>query len=359
MKINKWTFGLAAAGLVSLTPFAFNAGKQDGFNLDVMDLKISKPLEEGQWSAGYTFEVNYGPDATIIDGAGTAPIRQAYVTLRVPVGNGLDFQIGRFDNILGYETSDAMNNPNWTRSWAYTLEPTEHTGLLASYQAGSSLKLQAGVVDTISTGAVNARNANGAGFTTIESSKGIISLITLTAPDSWGFLKGSSLYGGADYGPGFGVNHAVTHFVDKVEVYAGATVNTPVKDLTFGAAYDSVEGEDLSGLAGYAMAASGYINYKITDKLSINGRGEYTHGTTYLGYLSGPAAGLGGPPSKDPKIIGVTGTLQYDLWANVISRLEVRWDHAADGTDHFGGTVFGAATKRNDVLIAANVIYKF
>jgi len=58
--------------------------------------------------------------------------------------------------------------------------------------------------------------------------------------------------------------------------------------------------------------------------------------------------------------------LQYDLWANVISRIEFRWDHSADGTAHFGGAApFSAAvpgsgaTKRNEVMIAANVIYKF
>jgi len=96
MKMNKWTLGLAAVGLVSLAPglraadagptpvpvtgltattisgyvdtsavwnpgtgnanpapYAFNSGKQDGFNLDSVDIRLEKPLAEGQWSAGY------------------------------------------------------------------------------------------------------------------------------------------------------------------------------------------------------------------------------------------------------------------------------------------------------------------
>ena len=109
MKMNKWTLGLAAVGLVSLTPglraadtaaapvpvmtalsattisgyvdtsavwspgtgnantapYAFNAGKQDGFNLDSVDVKIAKALDEGKLSAGYTVELMYGPDATV------------------------------------------------------------------------------------------------------------------------------------------------------------------------------------------------------------------------------------------------------------------------------------------------------
>jgi hypothetical protein len=413
MKINTWRFGLAAAGLVSLTPallaqtpaatappqvplmtavsattisgyvdtsavwnpgtgnantppYAFNSPtKQDGFNLDQADVKIAKALDEGQWSAGYTLELSYGPDAILIDG-GAYPIRQAFVTLQAPVGNGLQFEIGRFDALLGYESSDGYKNANFTRSYAKSLEPTEDTGILASYQFNPSIQAQVGVVNTVTTAGVNTRNANGSGFSTIESTKAVTGLITLTAPDSWGFVKGSTLVGGANYGPGFGSNPAGTHDVDKVEVYVGTTINTPIKDLTFGGAYDSVEGMEGApgGLAGYAMAVSGYTTYKITDKLSLSGRGEYAHGSALVGPFGIPAPGFG-PDSTDPKVFALTGTLEYDLWANVISRLEVRWDHSVDGADHFGGTSLftgapgAGATKKNDIMIAANVIYKF
>ena len=40
-------------------------------------------------------------------------------------------------------------------------------------------------------------------FTTIESKKALVSLLTLTAPDSWGGWKGSMLYAGIDYGAGY------------------------------------------------------------------------------------------------------------------------------------------------------------
>ncbi len=52
--------------------------------------------------------------------------------------------------------------------------------------------------------------------------------------------------------------------------------------------------------------------------------------------------------------------MQYALWDNVTSRLELRWDHAADGTTPFGGSTYtGIADKKNEVMLAANVIYKF
>ena len=62
------------------------------------------------------------------------------------------------------------------------------------------------------------------------------------------------------------------------------------------------------------------------------------------------------------KVLAFTATVQYDLWANVISRLELRWDHAADGCEAFGGAgPLGGAVpdKKNEVMLAANVIYKF
>jgi hypothetical protein len=386
MKINKWTLGLAAVGLVSLAPaclaqtaaqntplltalsattisgyvdtsavwnpgtgnanvapYAFNSqSKQNGFNLDAVDIKLAKPLEEGKWSAGYVAELSYGPDATAIDG-GAAPIRQAYVDLGVPIGNGLELKIGRWDALLGYESSDAMNNPNWTHTYGKTLEPTENTGLLASYKFADWFGAQAGIADSLTTfgGSVNAR---------YESRRAFTSLVTLTAPDSWGWMKGSALYGGFAYGPGAAS--------DMTEWYVGATLNTPIKDLTLGASWDNFSDANVGGFdAGSFNAFAGYVSYKLTDKATISGRAEYANG----GALEAlEFAQNGAPFGTLNKVIDLTGTFQYDLWANVISRLEIRWDHNAGGVGPaFGGETPGVPVKNNEVMIAANVIYKF
>jgi len=417
MKLEKWTIGLAAVGLVTLSPavlaqatapqlvpvqtalsattisgyvdtsavwnpgsgnanpapFAFNRGKQDGFNVDVADLKIAKAADEEKWSAGYVIELNYGPDATAIDGGagGSAPLRQAYVDLKTPLGNGIDWQLGRWDALLGFESSDAMKNPNWTHTYGKTFEPTEEDGLLGSYAFNSSINFQAGVADTVATGPLNARSIAGAPAP-IESKKAFVTMLTLTAPDSWGSFKGSTLNAGFDIGQGYtstGLTGAAIKPHNRSEVYVGATINTPVKDLTFGASWDSIEHAELADAAvfgavadsGYFQAFAGYASYKLTDKLTISGRAEYADGLG-LGALTG--AGVGTATPNFDKVLDFTGTVQYDLWANVISRLEIRWDHAADGTDPFGAnspapTATAGGTKKNDVLVAANVIYKF
>jgi len=62
-------------------------------------------------------------------------------------------------------------------------------------------------------------------------------------------------------------------------------------------------------------------------------------------------------------VLAATGTIQYDLWKNVLSRLEVRWDHALDSGNAFGGSaptpVGTDSLKRNNFMVAANLIYKF
>src|SRR5438094_6873851 len=137
MKFNKWTIGLAAAGVVSLASAAraeekassvmtalssttlsgyvdtsaqwnFGTGnsrlpdykfggasKADGFNLNVVQLRLEKPLDEAEWAAGYRVDLWAGPDANATDsffGLGTQSVnssgssdfavRQAYVALR-------------------------------------------------------------------------------------------------------------------------------------------------------------------------------------------------------------------------------------------------------------------------------------
>jgi hypothetical protein len=365
-------------------PYAFNAGKQDGFNLDAVDVRIAKPQDETGWSAGYVAELSYGPDAQAIDG-GAYPIRQAYVALHMPVGNGIDWQIGRWDNLLGYESSDSYKNPNFTRSYGYTMEPTEHTGLLGSYNIISALNLQIGVADTVQTegSSVNARTDPGGEY--VESKKSLVSLLTFTAPDSWGGFKGSAFYVGFDLGQG-GATEGVYGPVaphDRSELYIGATVNTPVTGLTFGASWDSIQHNDIGGVdSGYFQAIAGYASFKLTDKLTLDGRVEYADGLG-LGVDAGESPivvvgeGDGGavtaPAPFLHKVIACTATLQYDLWANAITRLEIRWDHAADGTEAFGGigttgsesssdsssSSNSSPTKKNEVMIAANVIYKF
>ncbi len=401
MNVNKWTMGLAAVGLVSLpaigsaeeqmnqvwtalssttlsgyinTSMHWNPGtgnasvpgysfntpdKQDGFNLNVVKLALEKPLDEAQWAAGYKAEVLFGQDAGLL-ATGTSSdvgIKQAYLALRTPVGNGLDFKVGVWDTVIGYEVFDAGSNPNYTRSYGYTLEPTTHTGVLGTYQICKAASVSAGIANTMGPKINQKSNPPRA-----ESYKTYMASFALTAPDDWGFLAGSTAYAGFINGFNAGTTW------DQTSYYAGFTMNTPIKGWRVGASYDYVDTTSENALNGhgvYANALALYSSITLTEKLSVHARGEYAWAGD-----AGTGSGLfgtqptGGVTSGNHEIFALTGTLQYDLWKNVLSRLEIRWDHQAGdgqmagwgGESTYGGS---ASTKRNSVLVAANLIYNF
>ena len=425
MKMNKWTVTLASFGLVSLAsaqveqpklvslgtalsattisgyvdtsaqwdigtgnnnnngnnhvaPFAFNTGgingKQDGFNLNSADVNISKAIDPSvPWSAGYTVDLLFGPDAPAVTGNSLgAPgstlgglgenLRQAYVDLSFPVGNYPDLKVGRFDQLLGFESIDSYKNPNFTRSYGFTLEPTEHTGALLHYKFTDSIDLNAGIANTVTTGAINARGIDGV---RAESHKAYLGLLTLTAPKDWGFLAEDAVVVGVSHGPGVSKGERAE---DKTHLYAGANLNTPLKDLTLGVAYDAVFNTDGAvfdntgtyiGYAnyGYSTAIAGYVSYKVSEKLRTSFRADYAHGQV-LGALNGSSyfdTGTGEFVNNFDKVFALTGTVTYDLWANVLTRLEVRWDHATGDSKPFGEL----PSKDHSIMVAANMVYKF
>jgi hypothetical protein len=373
MKINQWTLGLAAVGVVSLAsavnaeekmnalqtalsattisgyvdtsiewsdndytggsfpltiPFRSPTSKSDGFNLNVVKLSLEKAMDESEWASGYKVDLLFGPDAVGYNsagGGGDLAIKQAYVALRTPVGNGIDWKVGVFDTIIGYEVFESGNNPNFSRSWGYSIEPTQHEGVLATYRVNDMIALAAGVANTLTPGIGTRDTSNGdaSGYW----DKTWMGSIAITAPDDAGFLSGSTLYGGVVSGfAGGGVN--------QDNYYVGGTMNTPVTGLKAGVALDYVT--DLFGTDDLdAWTVAGYLSFQATEKLSLHGRVEY-----------GEVDGLG----LDGEILSATATAQYDLWANVISRLEVRWDDAEES----------ALTIDEDTAsVYLNLIYKF
>ena len=438
MKFNKWTVALAALGVVSFASAAKaeekaspimtalssttisgyvdtsaqwnpgtgnanlplyrfnNSSKADGFNLNVVQLTIAKPLDEGDWAAGYRADLWFGPDAKVLGTSSTGinnsdfNIRQAYVALRAPVGTGLDFKMGVFDSIIGYESLEAGNNPNFTRSYGNSIEPTTHTGLLASYRFCDAFKASAGVANTASS-TINGRAQNGSSGITggpfeglwnqiygpnkldvniadakgvnakAESYKSYMGSIELTAPDSMGFLAGSTLYGGivngynsSVWGSGIGV--------DQTSYYVGTTLATPVTGLRLGAAFDYLNYQQMSrqtdtikvSMNPNAWAVAGYVSYQATEKLSFHERAEYTEEKFDLVVNDSPS-----DDGHRPQIFALTSTVQYDLWKNVISRVEFRWDRSVNGNEMFGGGTADGPNRKNAFLLAANVIYKF
>ena len=394
MKFNKWTVALAATGVVSLasavqadeshpvntalssttlsgyvdTSAIWNLGsgsqvanrfantasdRQDGFNVNTVKLQLEKPIDEGTWSAGYKVETMFGPDANVMPGALTSgvAIKQAYAALRAPIGNGIDFKIGQFDPIVGYEVTDSYANPNFSRSLGFNnLEPFGHTGILASYQVNDIIGVSGGVANGDSGFGLNGGSLTASGFASgqsgssmrgllAESARVYMGSVVVKAPESTGWLAGSSLYVGAVNGDANGAKN------DPTLLYVGVSLATPIKELTLGASADLLFNAGCTGALGgsYANAYAFYTGYQITEKLKANNRFEYA--------TSGYGAFL--PGRTQDKIIGETFTLDYALWSNVLTRGEFRWDRSVDG----GANPFDG--QKNDLSLTASIVYKF
>jgi len=413
MKVNQWTLGLAAAGVISFgavaqaeekpsnqvltavsgtqisgyvstsvhwnpgqsTGFAAGAGssylsgKGDGFNLDVIQLTFSKPLDEGEWSAGYVAELWMGPDATVLGNAlgnqttvaagtatpnGSISLAQGYIALNVPVGNGLTVKVGTFSTIIGYEGNNSPDNPNYSRSYAYTFGPFQHEGIVASYKLCDAATITAGIANAQNTG-LGLRGANA-----VQSQKTYMAALSLTAPGSWGFLKGAVLNAGVVDGFTAAAAGLAPEFQN---IHVSATIPTPWESIKTGASLDILRADT----AADTMSLAGYVSFHNTgiDKLKLHTRLEYfdnNSGAVALNALAAPVAGSNLFLDNTAEILALTVTADYQLWQNVISRLEYRWDHDCSGNRNLPGNVNNAAIaggNNNAHLLALNLIYKF
>jgi hypothetical protein len=405
MKMHAWTTALAATGVVSLASavladeshpvntlltsttlsgfvdtsaiWQFNTGggvaqrfvntaqsRQDGFNLNLAKIQIEKPVDEGTWSAGYDLETVFGPDAVALPGnlANNLALEQAYVALRAPVGNGLDLKVGVYNPIIGYESTDSYANPNFSHSFGFALEPRGHLGVLATYQFTESIGAAFGVANTGQYGLFSKANGNNI----IESQKSYTAALTLKAPESWGWLAGSSLYAGAVDGGHTSlvpttVQSAVYTGGNAINLYVGASIATPIKELSLGGSYDYLFDGYNTFKGSYANATAVYASYQITKEIKLNNRAEYATssgidlagnmGFNYFPNAMTPDTHL---PAlvNDQKLFGETLTVDYQLWTSVITRAEFRWDHDTANSHGLGG-------RNDDLSITANVIYKF
>jgi hypothetical protein len=344
-----WKFGTGtesgAAGSEALPGRAFDgAGKTDGFNLHVVGLTLERPLGAEDWAAGYRVDLLFGPDAVAYnpsangDSTSDFGIKQAYVNLLLPAGNGIDVKMGVFNTIIGYESFESYLNPNFSRSFGWQLEPTQHTGVLASYQLSEALSVSGGVANTWSSG-INARSPRA------ESHKAYMASIALTAPDSMGFMSGSSLYAGVVDG------FAGDADQDTVSAYIGGSILTPIEGLGLGAAFDyRWNGNNLTTTdSNWAYAIAGYTTFQATEKLKFAGRIDYTTGSDGTFF----DAGGQGVSDEQNELLSFTATAEYALWANVITRAEFRWDHCLSDDKPYG------RSDENALTLAANVIFKF
>ena len=364
MKMNKWTMGLAAAGVVTLSSVAqaqdaaagaealaasttlsgyvstgykyansastgyFRAGENRySFSLDVVDLKLSSAQGDGAMDTGYTVELWMGPGASDIGTAdGTAldadqlALMQANIDLRI---SGIDLKVGQFGTVVGAETYDYTSNTFYTHSFGFAVEPTHHTGVLASYTVSDDLQVSVGLANT--TGPETNGTSTGSG-----SSKTYLAAVSYTLPSGTGALAGTELYYGLVTG-----NATATAGDNDDYHYASVTLPELVANMSASVVWDHVDtgaaGTDDTNIFGL------YLGYQVNDDLAVNVRYETGNVSSAVSGYSQNADGLE----------SITVGANYKIWDNVTSRIELR----NDDKDNSGTT--------SQRVVAANLIYSF
>ena len=345
-KVKNWTVSLAAIGVAILTSTvqaeqnkvltaisstvisgsveasyngSFGSGNklgENGFAANGASLTVSSPFGSDDYNASFKVELLLGQRAADFSGeGGDFHIKNANVGLNLPYGNGVNLTVGLFDTILGYEVESSGSNPNIRRSYGYDLEPFTHTGLLASTSLTDTI--------SVSLGVANAFDSTSGLHNEDTSDFALLGGVSATAPDSLGFLSGSTVYAG--YTQGAGEN-------EDTLFYLGTSITTPIKGVSFGVAYDNrgystpsgdaIVGTDASN---EADAVALYAVWEATDSTSLGFRYDTLDGT------DGDSTSM------------CTVTLSYSIWENVLTRLELNsetGDRVNGSSNGFGLNLF-------------------
>jgi len=142
-------------------PVGFNEGSNE-YLLNQLYLLLERPVAEGRtWDVGGRVDFMYGTDWTYVGARGLElhddgsprwssdqygpAMPQLYAKVHTPWLGGMDFKLGRFYTLLGYETVPAVDNFFYSHSYHLLYgEPFTHTGLLGSWPVGR-LTLHAGM----------------------------------------------------------------------------------------------------------------------------------------------------------------------------------------------------------------------
>jgi hypothetical protein len=226
---------------------------------------------------------------------------QAFVTAKVPVGRGLDVDIGKFGTPIGLEDNEALSNWNYSRSLLFLLaEPSYHSGLRLTYCATDSLSATLLWLNGWDT---NIFEGNG--------------MRTLAGAITWNATSSLTLVADAIVGP----ERPPTRLYDPslslrsaFDVYAQYAL-TPGLTVAYTADY----GRDAAGGGASWWGLAGYVRAQPLPWLSGTLRGEhYADGD---GFTSGIRQRM----VEMTATLEVRGELHHVTW---VERLEIRRDQS-------------------------------
>lgn len=313
------------------------------FDLNAVKIALEKPLSDAnELQAGFRVDLMMGEDVSSLGGTNGGNgsqfsdnifLQQAYVQFRAPVGNGLDFKVGKFVSLLGYEVMERPANLNISYGNLFALNPRWHTGVLTSYRFNDIVDAKFGVVNgwniDNNLGSFGNEGWDGYGFT---------GAVNVTAPGGNANIQNAFYYSFNEGGPVLGNNTSSpdngTVFVwDMWGNWAPKFANDKLLlgfNTVFGVADVSTNESHYPGTGGpndettwWGVAL--YSKYQFTDIFSLAGRFDYMHNDDGMKFGNDPDLF-----ECNEDVWSWTLTAGFDIIENMMLRVEYRGDLGVD-----------------------------
>jgi hypothetical protein len=354
---NAWGIGISGFFDSSYTVSSNHPGK--GFNYSISgryfdkdnnqlifnnyNLTLDKP--EKDWGVGFHIVGDFGRTGqllrqatlwhTKLQGEGHAELREAFFTITIPIGEGLQVKGGKFVTLQGTEILPAPGayNDNISRSFAFNFGvPITHTGALLIYPFGKILSVSAGPV----TGWDNPHDNNG--------SPSFLGGVNFTPMDA--FALASSIVAGPEQ----------KHNTSNTRVtWSNVATIKPIDPLTIYFEYTLGHEKNAPTPTGrqnaWWHAIAGIASYGWTDRFTTAARAE--------AFIDSQAARTGGFAATSAvghvNLGEITLTAAYKFTAKLLGRMEFRQDWADKRVFAVGNT----GADKAQTTLALQAIYGF
>ena len=261
-------------------------------------------------------------------------LQEAYISGRVPIGNGPVLKAGKFVTLLGYEVIESPNNLNFSRGYLFSLADPAHHDRRARLLHVHGLAQRAGGAGA-RLGPLQERQFRAVGH----------------RPDRVHADEGLSTALNCIVGPEIsGDKNPIRWVVDLTANYTGTrnfTLRLQLRLRLAGRTTCFSASQDLGNRIAQWYGIAAYAAYDFLKDFRVALRQEWFNDVD--GVRTGTVGGV--------TLFSTTATLQYNIWKGLYARGEYRHDNANEA--EFGCRPATACMKKSQDTISVSLYYKF
>ncbi len=347
--------------------------QQGDFNLNAFKLALEKPLsDKNELTAGFRADLMVGEDASFLRGNGNGVaadglselyMHQAFVQFRAPVGNGIDFKVGKFATPAGYEVAERPANLNYSYGLLWqNAQPLSHTGILASYALNDLVTFEAGLANN-DWNQADGTNING---TAGKSDMALIASVNIKSKGGNANIKNTFIGnpdGGRNItvnGSGQQANSGEAFLWDMWGNWAPKFANDKLllgfnTDLGFHNDYAQSVNTRQQNFNETWYGVALYAKYQFSKVFSLAGRGEYIHNADNAKFGNTGTVVTGQNTAlTSTDLWAYTVTAGFNIYENMLLRAEYRFDAGTEVQNNGNNPEDTVAQ-----MVSLNVVYSF